>query len=123
MLGEDAGIEVEALDWGPGTRSARWSERPIDDLLAALEGARSRRARYRCAIVAIGPDGREVVTEGRLAGSVAHEPRGTEGFGYDPIFVPDGEEATVAQLGDDWKSVNSARARAAAALRPALGAS
>jgi XTP/dITP diphosphohydrolase len=117
VIGEDAGIEVEALGWGPGPRSARWSDRPLDDVLASGPGGR---ARYRCTIVGIGPDGRELVAEGTLEGSIADSPRGDEGFGYDPIFVPDGEVLTVAELGDDWKRVHSHRARAAAALREAL---
>ena len=72
-------------------------------------------------MVAIAPDGREVVADGTLDGSIADARRAaTEGFGYDPIFVPDGEARTVAELGDEWKSRNSARARAAAALREAL---
>jgi len=123
VLGEDAGIEVEALGWGPGPRSARWSGRPLDELLAELAGSATRRARYRCTIVAIAPDGRELLVAGRLEGSIAHEPRGSEGFGYDPIFIPEGEERTVAELGTEWKSRNSARARAAQALTAAIGAS
>jgi len=120
VLGEDAGIEVEALDWGPGPRSARWSERPIEDVVAAAAGGR---ARYRCVIVAIAPDGRELVTEGTVQGSIAEAPRGSEGFAYDPIFVPSGETRTVAELGNAWKSRHSARAQAALALNAALGAS
>ena len=118
VVGEDAGIEVEALGWGPGPRSARWSERPLDDVLAAA--GPGGRARYRCVMVAIGPTGREIVADGTLAGSIAEAPRGNEGFGYDPIFVPAGENRTVAELGDEWKSRNSARARAAVALSAAL---
>jgi XTP/dITP diphosphohydrolase len=117
VIGEDAGIEVEALGWGPGPRSARWSDRPLEDVLAS--GAAGR-ARYRCTIVGIAPDGREVVADGTLEGSIAAGARGDEGFGYDPIFVPDGEVRTVAELGDEWKSRNSARARAAAKLSAAL---
>jgi len=117
VIGEDAGIEVEALGWGPGPRSARWSDRPLEQVLATGPGGR---ARYRCTIVGIAPDGREVVADGTLEGSIADRARGDEGFGYDPIFVPDGEARTVAELGDDWKSRNSARARAAAKLGAAL---
>jgi XTP/dITP diphosphohydrolase len=120
VVGEDAGIEVEALGWGPGTRSARWSDRPLEEVLASGAGGR---ARYRSTMVAIAPDGREVVADGALQGSIASGPRGEGGFGYDPIFVPDGETCTVAELGNEWKSRNSARARAAAALRAALAAS
>jgi XTP/dITP diphosphohydrolase len=120
VVGEDAGIEVEALGWGPGPRSARWSDRPLDDVLASGSGGL---ARYRCTMVAIAPDGREVVADCTLDGSIADRARGDGGFGYDPIFVPDGEDRTVAELGDEWKSRNSARALAAAALREALWAS
>jgi XTP/dITP diphosphohydrolase len=74
-------------------------------------------------MVAIAPDGREVVADCTLDGSIADRARGDGGFGYDPIFVPDGEDRTVAELGDEWKSRNSARALAAAALREALWAS
>jgi XTP/dITP diphosphohydrolase len=71
-------------------------------------------------MVAIAPDGREVVTGGTLEGSIAGRARGGEGFGYDPVFVPEGETQTVAELGDEWKRRHSARARAAAALRAEL---
>jgi XTP/dITP diphosphohydrolase len=100
--------------------SARWADRPVDALLAELGDASDRRARFRCTIVAIGPDGRDVVAEGRLEGTVVWKRRGSEGFGYDPIFVPEGEERTVAELGNEWKSEHSARARAAQELKVVL---
>ncbi len=93
------------------------ASRSCSSELAPLE---DRRARYVCVIVAIGPAGEEVVAEGTLAGTIAPERRGAEGFGYDPIFVPEGETSTVAELGDDWKTANSHRARAAAALAAEL---
>jgi XTP/dITP diphosphohydrolase len=71
-------------------------------------------------IVALAPDGREVVARGVLEGSIARDAAGTEGFGFDPVFVPEGETRTVAELGDDWKQAHSHRARAAAALARAL---
>jgi XTP/dITP diphosphohydrolase len=117
MLGEDSGIEVAALGGRPGIRSARWAADPIAELLRALAGTEDRRARYVCALVAIAPDGRELHGTGVLAGRVASEPRGSQGFGYDPIFVPDGHERTVAELGDAWKWRHSHRARAAARVR------
>ena len=120
VLGEDSGIEVAALHWGPGARSARWSEHPVQELLAELESVSDRRARYRSTIVAVGPDNRELVVTGGLVGSIAREERGSEGFGYDPVFVPEGETRTVAELGNEWKRTNSHRARAAAALRAEL---
>ena len=69
---------------------------------------------------AIAPDGRELRGTGTLEGRVADKPRGSAGFGFDPVFVPDGEERTVSELGDTWKSEHSHRARAAAALLPQL---
>ncbi len=115
-VGEDSGIEVAALDGRPGIHSARWDADPLGRLLDELRGHADRSCRYRCVIVALGADGSELVAEGELAGVVAHEPRGTGGFGYDPLFVPAGESRTVAELGDDWKNAHSHRARAAAAL-------
>jgi XTP/dITP diphosphohydrolase len=120
MLGEDSGIEVAALGGRLGVRSARWAEDPIAALLAELDDRDDRRARYACELVAISPSGEEIGGRGTLEGSIAAEPRGSEGFGYDPIFVPAGQSRTVAELGDDWKRTNSHRARAAAALRPLL---
>ena len=64
----------------------------------------------------IGPDGREVRGTGTLEGRISTEPRGSEGFGYDPVFVPEGEEKTVAEIGNAWKAENSHRARAVKAL-------
>ncbi len=120
VIGEDAGVEVAALGGRPGVHSARWADRPVDSLLAELGDEDDRRARFRCTIVAIAPDGRELVVKGLLEGTIAREPRGAEGFGYDPVFIPDGENETVAELGNEWKSEHSARARAAQALRAAL---
>jgi XTP/dITP diphosphohydrolase len=120
VAGEDSGIEVDALGGRPGVESARWSANWVEDLLAALEGAEDRRARYRCALVVLAPDGREIAVSGVLEGEIAREARGSEGFGYDPIFVPRGENRTVAELGDAWKAQHSHRARAARALAEAL---
>jgi XTP/dITP diphosphohydrolase len=119
-LGEDSGIEVEALGSRPGVESARWAADGVVALLAELRGVEDRRARYVCELVAISPDGEELRGSGVLEGRVATEPRGSEGFGYDPIFVPAGEERTVAELGDAWKVRNSHRARAARAFLAAL---
>lgn len=123
MLGEDSGIEVVVLGGAPGISSARWTEDWVGGLLEALAGVADRRARFVCVLVALGPDGRELCGTGTLEGRIAEEPRGTGGFGYDPIFIPVGEMRTVAELGDEWKRVSSHRARAAAALRSAIGAS
>ena len=125
MLGEDSGLEVATLDGAPGVRSARYGAEggeAIARLLGELQGLDDRGARYVCELVLLGPNGQELRGSGVLEGWIAEEPRGSEGFGYDPVFVPVGEEQTVAELGNAWKSGNSHRARAAAALRAAVGA-
>ena len=122
ILGEDSGIEAVALGGRPGVESARWAEDGVAQLLAELGDAADRRARYVCELVALAPDGRELRGTGILEGTIASERRGDEGFGYDPIFVPTGEARTVAELGNDWKSANSHRARAAAALLASIAA-
>ena len=95
-------------------------------MLEALEGEDERRARYVCVLVAVAPDGREVVAEGTLEGTIARSASGAEGFGFDPSSCRDGESRTVAVLGDEWKRAHSHRARAAAELarqlRTVLGA-
>jgi len=116
VLGEDSGIEVAALGGAPGIASARWAVDGVAQLLAELDGVDDRRARYVCELVALGPDGEERRGTGVLEGAIAAERRGDEGFGYDPIFIPAGEERTVAELGNEWKRANSHRARAAAAI-------
>jgi XTP/dITP diphosphohydrolase len=121
VIGEDSGVEVLALDGAPGLRSARWATDGVARLLAELDGAADRRARYVCAVVAVSPAGRECVGEGVLDGRIESSPRGEQGFGYDPIFAPRGEVATVAELGDVWKRDHSHRARAAAALLAGMG--
>jgi XTP/dITP diphosphohydrolase len=122
VLGEDSGIEVAALGGAPGVRSARYGGNGGSKvrLLRELADVEDRRARYVCTIVAIGPEGDEIAVAGTLDGAVAREERGSEGFGYDPVFVPAGETRTVAELGNAWKREHSHRARAAAALRAAL---
>ncbi|HEY3463481.1 MAG TPA: non-canonical purine NTP pyrophosphatase [Gaiellaceae bacterium] len=124
VLAEDSGLEVEALGGRPGVLSARYAPEgapAIAKLLGELEGVEDRRARYVSELVLLDPDGRALRGTGVLEGRIAHEPAGSEGFGYDPIFVPDGEELTVAELGNDWKDRNSHRARAARALLGAVG--
>jgi XTP/dITP diphosphohydrolase len=121
MLADDSGIEVAALGGGPGVETARWAEgRHVAKLLAALGDTDGRDARYVCELVAVLPDGGERHGTGFLEGTIARAPAGDEGFGFDPIFLPAGEERTVAELGNAWKAVNSHRARAAQALLRAL---
>ena len=123
MLGEDSGIEVDGLGGGPGVRSSRSaSGDEVGWLLRQLDGvdAEGRRARYVCAVVAVAPAGPELHGTGTLRGRIAEAPSGHAGFGFDPIFVPEGEVRTVAELGDDWKTEHSHRANAARALLAAL---
>jgi XTP/dITP diphosphohydrolase len=120
VAGEDSGIEVAALGGRPGVESARWAADGVARLLEELDGIEDRRARYVCELSVLAPDGTEVRGSGTLEGEIARERRGSEGFGYDPIFVPLGESETVAELGDAWKAENSHRARAARELALAL---
>jgi XTP/dITP diphosphohydrolase len=130
VIGEDSGLEVQGLDGRPGIRSARYAgpeasdEENVARLLDELAGAEgeARRARYVSELVLLSPEG-VLRGTGTLEGRIAGEARGSEGFGYDPVFVPEGEERTVAQLGDDWKRKHSHRARAGHALREAVGGS
>ena len=116
-VGEDSGIESVALGGAPGVRTARWAAGdPVGRMLEALTGEDERAARYVCVMVAIAADGRELVAEGTLEGHLAREASGDEGFGFDPVFVPEGETRTVAALGDAWKREHSHRARAAQEL-------
>ena len=124
VLADDSGLEVEALGGAPGIRSARYAGPGASDadnvalLLGELQGVPTelRAARFVAELVCLPPDGGEVAATGSLEGSIAAEPRGSDGFGYDPVFVPAGETRTVAELGDGWKRAHSHRARAARAL-------
>lgn len=129
VLGEDSGLEVEGLGGRPGIRSARYAgpgatdEENVVKVLAELEGVAGddRRARYVCELVCLAPARGELRGTGTLEGSIAAAPRGSAGFGYDPVFVPAGEERTVAELGDAWKAQRSHRAAAARNLLAAVG--
>jgi XTP/dITP diphosphohydrolase len=126
VLAEDSGLEVEALDGRPGVLSARYAPEgapAVAKLLGELDGVDDRSARYVSELVLLAPDGRELRGTGTLEGRIAFAALGSEGFGYDPIFVPDGEELTVAELGNEWKARSSHRARAARALLAALSRS
>jgi XTP/dITP diphosphohydrolase len=120
---DDSGIEAEALDWAPGVRTARYAgEHATDEEnLAKLhrEAPAHSRARYVCVIAHVDPEtGEEHLFEGRCAGTLAEEPRGTGGFGYDPLFVPDQFPGrTMAELSDADKDAISHRGHAARALQ------
>ena len=123
VLAEDSGLEVDALGGRPGVLSARYAPEgapAVAKLLGELAGVEDRAARYVSEVVLLAPGGRESRGTGTLEGRIAEHAAGSEGFGYDPIFVPDGEERTVAELGNEWKAENSHRARAAHALLDVL---
>jgi XTP/dITP diphosphohydrolase len=117
-LADDSGLEVEALGGAPGVRSARYAGEPVryeannQKLLRELEGCPNRRARFRCVIALASPDGQARTVEGACEGRVAVAPRGTAGFGYDPLFVPDGYTLTFAEMPAAEKNRISHRGRA-----------
>ena len=126
LLGEDSGIEVAGLGGGPGVHSSRSAAGDeVGWMVRQLEGmdGDARRARYVCELVALGPHGEEHRGTGTLEGRITRQGSGDSGFGFDPVFVPDGEERTVAELGDEWKAKHSHRANAARALLASLKAS
>ena len=127
-LADDSGIEVDALGGAPGPLSARYAgvgasdDRNLSALIRALAGVPGpgRTARYRCIAAVAWPGGREVWTEGVSEGNLIAKPRGTGGFGYDPIFVPAGWEETMAELTDEQKDRISHRGRALRELKDRL---
>ncbi|CAN5661721.1 RdgB/HAM1 family non-canonical purine NTP pyrophosphatase [soil metagenome] len=128
-VADDSGLCVDALGGMPGVRSARWAGVHGDDAanvelllrqIADVPDGR-RGARFVCAAVVATPRGAERVEEGQLDGSVVWEPRGTNGFGYDPIFLPAGERRTTAEMPAAEKDAISHRGRALRALAPLVG--
>lgn len=120
---DDTGLEVDALNGEPGVHSARYAEGTdhdsqanMDKLLRKLGNNNNRHARFRTVIALIIRNQEEKLFEGIVEGQIAYEKKGTEGFGYDPIFVPDGYDESFAQLGMDIKNNISHRARAVAKL-------
>lgn len=127
-VADDSGLCVEALNGMPGVLSARWAGRHGDDaanlrlLLDQLSDVPvdRRGAHFICVAALVLPSGQEFVSEGTVHGRLISEPRGTNGFGYDPIFVPDGESYTTAELSADDKDAISHRGRALRGLVPAI---
>lgn len=117
-LADDSGICAHALDGAPGIYSARFSGGHGNDednnnlLIQKLSDKDDKGAHYTAAIALVYPDGSSVTAEGHMYGRIIDTPRGDRGFGYDPIFVPDGEERTVAEMSDEEKNEISHRARA-----------
>lgn len=122
VMADDSGIEVDALDGGPGIYSARYAGADATDvdnvekLLRELEGVENRRARFVCVIACVTPAGKELRSDGVFPGAIAKETRGSTGFGYDPVFIPDGYSLTVSELSAEEKNRISHRARAAQGL-------
>jgi XTP/dITP diphosphohydrolase len=127
-IADDSGLAVDALNGMPGIFSARWSGRHGDDAanLALLLGQlsdvpdRRRGAAFHCAAAIALPDGTERVVEGTIEGTIIREPRGTNGFGYDPVFVPLGYQVTTAEMPSQEKDAISHRGRALQALAPVV---
>ena len=124
---DDTGLEVDALGGRPGVHTARYAfpdrydpEANTEKLLQELDGKENRRARFRTAIAYI-RGGEKYLFEGVVEGEISTEKRGDKGFGYDPVFIPDGYTETFAELGTDFKNTISHRARALAELERLLG--
>lgn len=122
VFADDTGLEVEALNGRPGVFTARYAfpdrhdtEANVSKLLHEMEGKSNRRAQFRT-VIALIMDGQTRLFEGKVEGHITTERRGTEGFGYDPVFSPEDTEKTFAELGTDVKNRLSHRARAVAAL-------
>lgn len=127
-IADDSGLSVAALDGAPGIFSARWAG-PGKDFAAAIRkveerleetGSPDRSAWFTSALAVAWPDGPCVVVEGRVDGSLVFPPRGDRGFGYDPIFIPDGSNLTYAEMERTAKEADSHRTRAFARLKAAL---
>lgn len=127
-LSDDSGLAVEALGGQPGIYSARWAGEPRDFMVAmkkveeelASLGTANRRARFVCALAVVWPDGHEEVFEGEVHGELVWPPRGEKGFGYDPMFVADGETETFGEMDPAKKHAMSHRADAFKNLEAAL---
>jgi XTP/dITP diphosphohydrolase len=129
VVADDSGLIVDALDGAPGVHSARFKsadatdEENVEHLLrrlAAFADPELRTARFACVLVMVSPAGVETHATGFVEGAIADEPAGDGGFGYDPVFVPEGHDRTFAELGADVKSQLSHRARAARELQSRL---
>ncbi len=127
-IADDSGLEVDALDGRPGVFSARYSGQDATDennylkLLQEMTDvpAERRSARFRCVMVACRPDGRCIYSEGACEGFITQRPRGSQGFGYDPVFRPVGQERTMAEMSREEKNRISHRAVALKALKEKL---
>jgi XTP/dITP diphosphohydrolase len=126
VIADDTGLEVSALDGAPGVHTARFAgdgaryEDNVAKLIEVMAGQDDRTAKFRTVVALVFPDGVEIIAEGRLEGRISTEPRGADGFGYDPVFDVDGR--TLAEMGTDEKNHVSHRARAIRALVSSVSA-
>ena len=131
-LSDDSGLEVDGLDGAPGVYTANWAETPdgrdfvmamgkVWDKLEAREVPEPRTARFVCTLCLAWPDGRDEIFEGSVSGRVVWPMRGTRGFGFDPVFLPDGETETFGEMDPEKKHAMSHRAVAFAKLVDWLG--
>lgn len=122
-MADDSGLEVRALNGAPGVRSARYAGEPSNTaannalLMKNLEGVEDRTANFTCAIALVDPEGNEHIAEGKVFGKIAEKASGNAGFGYDPLFIPDGFDKTFADLSADEKNAISHRGRALGKVR------
>ncbi|MFS4460747.1 RdgB/HAM1 family non-canonical purine NTP pyrophosphatase [Bdellovibrio sp. HCB2-146] len=124
VLGEDSGLEVEGMNNLPGIHSARYAGPKASDSenvakllkMMALKPLKNRNARFYCSTVVFTPSGEEWVVTGEMKGTIALKPAGLHGFGYDPVFIPEGQTQTLAELGAGYKNQHSHRANALRAL-------
>lgn len=122
ILAEDSGLEVEGLGNLPGIHSARYAGPKASDSenvakllkMMQIRAVANRSAQFRCSMIVYTPEGQEWTFEGLMKGSIAKAPLGQHGFGYDPVFTPENETKTLAELGSGYKSSHSHRARATA---------
>ncbi len=125
VVADDTGLEVDALDGAPGVRSARFAgsdatyEDNVSRMMELMDGVEDRAARFRTVVALVFPDGTEIVAEGSVEGEITDEPRGSRGFGYDPVFEVDG--VTMAEMSVEDKNKLSHRARALDALVRSVG--
>ena len=126
-MADDSGLEVKALGGAPGVHSARYAGEPCNTpannalLLKNLEGKTDRRARFTCCCALVDPSGEELVVHGHCPGRIAEKASGSEGFGYDPLFIPDGYDKSFADLSADEKNAISHRGRALEKVKAIVG--
>ncbi|MEK6775146.1 MAG: RdgB/HAM1 family non-canonical purine NTP pyrophosphatase [Bdellovibrionota bacterium] len=120
VFGEDSGLEVEGLGGLPGIHSARYAGPKASDnenvakllKMMSLRAVPNRNAQFKCAMIVYTPEGEEKTFEGIMKGQIASKPSGQMGFGYDPVFIPEGQKQSLAELGPGYKNQHSHRAEA-----------